>query len=157
MLFDFGPHHLDRIEIGTVGRQEEQLCSAFFDQVPSLLITMSTEIIADDQIAWLQGRTKDLSDIFSEDQRVCRAFNYQASRLAVETDRAQHCRSVPLSAWGMVMKSGTSACSSPQSCQIGLRARFIQENQPLAGPLLLGFSPKTPFFLQINAILFAGP
>jgi len=68
--FDFGPHHFDRVEIGTVGGQEEQLGSASFDELLCFGVAVGREIIADHEITRAQGGAEHLADIFPKDVRV---------------------------------------------------------------------------------------
>lgn len=59
---EFGEHHLDRIEVGAVGRQEEQMGAGVADGVARRLALVAAEIVENDDIAgtesWRQASTQ---------------------------------------------------------------------------------------------------
>ena len=65
--FEFGEGLLDRIEVGAVGWQVEQLGAAAFDRLLDAGNLVAGQIIHDDDIARAQGRSEDLPNIGAED------------------------------------------------------------------------------------------
>ena len=60
---ELGEDLLDRIEIGRVARQEEQLGASAADQVAYRLAFVTAEIVHDDDVARTEGRHQELFDI----------------------------------------------------------------------------------------------
>lgn len=157
VLFDFGPHHLDGVEVRAVSRKEEKLGSALFDEMTSCLVAVGSKVVADDDVTRTQSRAEDSVDVFAEDKGVGSSFDHHALDLPVEANGPQHGRGVPLPARRMIVKSLALSGSSSQPCHVGLGARFIQEDETLGWPFLLLLLPESAFFAQVSAILFAGP
>ena len=61
--FEFGEDLLDRIEIGTVGRQEEQLGAGRPDRASDGFSLVTAEIVDDDNVAELKRWHQNLLDI----------------------------------------------------------------------------------------------
>jgi hypothetical protein len=60
---ELGEDLLDRIEVGTIGRQEEQLGASRADGLPDRLALVASEVVDDHDISWPQRRHRDLLDI----------------------------------------------------------------------------------------------
>lgn len=69
---EFGEHHLDRIEIGAVRRQEEQMGAGIADGVARRLALVAAEIVEDDDIAAIEGWCQALLDPGGEGNAVDR-------------------------------------------------------------------------------------
>jgi hypothetical protein len=63
---ELGEDLLDRIEIGTVGRQEEELGAGSPDGSSDGFTLVTAEIVEDDDVAWPEGGHEDLLDIGEE-------------------------------------------------------------------------------------------
>jgi hypothetical protein len=66
-LFEFGENHLNRIEIGAVGRQEDKMGASGTDGVARCLGFVAAEIVENDDVALGQGRSEDLLGIDREE------------------------------------------------------------------------------------------
>ena len=64
--FQFGEAQLDRVEVGTVWRQEPQRRAGRFNGGPDAVDLVGGEIIGDDDVAGLQRRDEDLFDVGEE-------------------------------------------------------------------------------------------
>ena len=69
---ELGEGILDGIEIGTVGRQVEQLCPACFDRPADARDLVGGQIVHDDDVTRAQGRRQHLLAPGSEDLAVHR-------------------------------------------------------------------------------------
>ena len=118
---------------------------------------MSGEVVTDDDVAGLEGGAEHLADIFAEDQGIRGPWDDQASGLAIEPQRAQHGRGVPMAHGSMVMKALAAQSPATQADQVGLGTGFVQKDQLRGRQLALGCFPKLSFFGNISALLFAGP
>jgi hypothetical protein len=73
--FEFGEELLDRIEVGRIGRQVEQLCASGFDGLAHAWHLVGAEIVHHDDVAWRERRHEDLLDIGHKRIAVHRAVN----------------------------------------------------------------------------------
>src|SRR5262249_17962961 len=81
---DFGKALLDRIEIGTVGRQVAQCSVRRFDDLAHPISLVSRQVIDDDDVAWPQRRRQAFLQIFDEDRTVHRAIDDERSGEAIK-------------------------------------------------------------------------
>lgn len=70
MCLEFGEGHFDRIEVGTVGRCEEEPRAARFQDRLGFLAFMAGEIVEDDHVAGLKRRGELRFDIGLESRAV---------------------------------------------------------------------------------------
>ena len=72
--FEFGEPLLDRVEIGTVGRQVEEAGFGVFDRRSDALDLVARQIVEDNDVAWLKLGNEELLDpgaeLFSVDRAV---------------------------------------------------------------------------------------
>ncbi len=67
---EFGEGHLDRIEVGTIGRQEQEPCAFGEDGFLCRWAFVSRQIVGDDDVARPEGRDQLRLDIGLEDAPV---------------------------------------------------------------------------------------
>ena len=60
-VLEFGEELLDRVEVGAVGRQEQQMSAGCPDGAAGGLALVAAEVVEDDDIARGQGRDEDFS------------------------------------------------------------------------------------------------
>jgi len=70
--FELGEGHFDGVEIGAVGRQEEDPCSSVADELFHERALVSGQVVHDDDIALVQGWSQMGLDIGLEDRPVDR-------------------------------------------------------------------------------------
>lgn len=75
--FQFRKRHLDRIEVGTVGRQKPEARAGLFDRGPHLGLLMHGEVIEHDHLARPQRGHQDLLDIRAEGRSIDRAIKHR--------------------------------------------------------------------------------
>lgn len=71
-MFEFGEDLFDRIEIGTVGRQEQEACAAGPDGGPDGGFFVAGEVVENDNVAWPQRWTEFFLDPLGEARAVDR-------------------------------------------------------------------------------------
>lgn len=72
---EFGEGHLDRVEIGRIGRQEQEPSTTRFDQVFGPFAFMEADVVENDDIARRQGRGELRFDPGVEDAPVHRRID----------------------------------------------------------------------------------
>ena len=85
-VFEFGECQLDRIEIGAVGRQEQQVRAGASDETRRLIALMARQIVEDHRVALVQLGEEDAFDIRQETFAVDRPVQHKGrnQRLAGE-------------------------------------------------------------------------
>src|SRR5215831_20909360 len=99
MRLDFGKALLDRIEIGTVGRQIAQCSVRRFDDLAHPVSLVSRQVIDDDDVARPQRRRQALLQIFDEDCAVHRAIDDERSGEAIKPKPGHKCYRFPVAPW----------------------------------------------------------
>jgi hypothetical protein len=157
MGFDLGPHEFDRIEIGAVRGQEDQLHAKSLEELLCVQVVMGGEVVTDHDVPTLQCRTEDLTDISAEDQRVGGSRDHQAGGLAVEPQRAEHGGGVPMAERSVIIEALAAPDAAAQAGKVGLGTGLIEEHQTRRRPLALGLLPELALRGDVSALLFAGP
>mgnify|MGYP002808896300 CR=1 FL=1 len=65
-MLEFGEDLFDRVEIGAVGRQEQQSCADAADRLAHFAALMAAEIVHDNHVAGLEGWQQKLAHIGEE-------------------------------------------------------------------------------------------
>ena len=111
-VFELGEDLLDRVEVGRVGRQEEQLGAGGADRSADRLAFVAAEIVHDDDVAGGQGGQQALLDIGEKADAVDRPVD-DAGRLdAVTAQRCQESQGAPAAdaaPWPPAARRGRSA------------------------------------------------
>lgn len=94
--FDFAPHLLDRVEVGRVGRQEENLGTGAVDEGKGSLAFMGTEVVHHDDVAWTQRGSQDFAYVGVEHLRIGRSFDRHTGSGAIQAQGADHRRGLPM-------------------------------------------------------------
>jgi len=112
-LFDFAPHVLNRVEVGTVGRQEAQCCATVIDQNRATLVFVCGKVVGNDDIARAQSGTENLSEIFAENLLGSCAIDGHTSLGAIKANRRNQRHRTPATVRSVIHNSlpgaGTSA------------------------------------------------
>ncbi len=96
---EFGEHHLDRIEIGAVRRQEEQMGAGIADGVACRLALVAAKIVEDDDIAGIEGWCQALLDPGGEGNSVDRAIEHEGRDDAVVAQSGEEGQRLPMMGW----------------------------------------------------------
>ncbi len=143
--FEFGEHHLDRIEIGAVRRQEEQMGSCLSDGLACLLSFVASEIIKDNDVTGLQSWCQGLLDPGGEGRSIDGAIEHQGSDDPVMAQARQKGQSFPMAVGNLGEQGFSTRAPTAQARHIGLDPGLVDKDQ--AGgikPVLMGF----PAFAQ---------
>lgn len=154
-FFEFGESHLDRIKIGAVGRQEQEVCADAGDEVGRLFVLMARQVVEDHCVALAQRRDKDLLDIGKEALGVDRPVEHKGRNQALTGEARKKRRRLPMTIWRMADGACTDVCPGVTTRHRGRRPGLVEENQP-AAEVRLRAPPRFPALSDVGTILFAG-
>jgi len=130
---EFGEGHFDRIEIGAVGRQEQEACAA--DEARRLFVLMARQIVGDHRVAPAQHGEKDLLDVGKKILGVDRSVEHEGGNQPLAGEARKERRP---SMTVRRMAEGTFADVGPGVTTRHCRRRpsLVEENQPAAEAVL---------------------
>ena len=94
--FEFGESLLDRVQVGTVGRQIEQACAGTLDRLANASNLVRTEPIHDHNIATPQRGNQHLLDMGEEGLAVDRPIEHAGGNQAIAAQTGDEGRSIPV-------------------------------------------------------------
>lgn len=119
-------------------------------------IFVRQEIVHDDDVSGAQGRAQDVADVGAEDFRIGGSFDGHASGGAIQADRGDHARGVPVAVGAARMDSLASRGAAAQAGHVGFRPRFVKEDEPRGIEAALLPTPRPTRFGDVAPILLAG-
>lgn len=133
---------LDRIEIGTIWRQEEQLGSDGSKGTTHGFGFVTAEIVDDNNIAGSERRQKKLLDIGAEALAVDRSIDDARRVDPVVAQRRQKGQRSPMSVRNLAQEPVTTRCPAAQARHVGLGPGLVDKDQTRwIKPILIGFPP----------------
>ena len=156
VAFDFGPHLLDRIEVGRVGRQVPGFRPDRFDGLDHAVGFVAGEIVHHDDVVWAKHWNQEVIDESLKHQRIGRAFGDHRRGNSLQTNRRNHRRRIPMSAGHCIEKPFSLQGTSVLPSHVGLGAAFVQENQTIGIDLRQLPFPGSTLLFYFGAILLAG-
>lgn len=93
------------------------------------LTFMRREVVHDYHIALAQGRAQDAADIGPENLRIGGPLDGHAGGGTVQADRADYGGGMPMALGAAGVDALSPRGAAAQAGQVGLRARFVQEDQ----------------------------
>ena len=152
-MFKFGKDLLDRIEVGTVGRQEEQMGSRGTDGVAGGLTLVTAEVIEDDDLAFCQGGGQHFLDIEREELAVDGAVDDPGRADPVVTQRCDEGHCLPVAEGRRCLKTLPTRPPAAQRRHVGFDPGLVDKNQARSvDPALMGL-PADPFTGDVGPIL----
>jgi len=94
----FGEGQLDRIEVGTVGREKSQERPGLFNRLAHRGLLVGSEIVEHDDIPWAQRRHQDLLDVGAEGVVVDRSIEHGRRGQLRGAERCDHRMRLPVTA-----------------------------------------------------------
>jgi hypothetical protein len=123
-----GEGELDRIEIGTVGREKAEVGPGLLDRGAHLGLLVHRQVVHHDDVAAAQRGDQDLFDIGAERDRVDRPVEHGRRAQLGGAQRRDDRVSLPV-ATGRVIGDARPARTPPVAPeQIGRDARFVEED-----------------------------
>jgi hypothetical protein len=154
--FQFGESLFDRIEIGTIRRQETQLRAHGFDRVPDGWLFVEGEIVEHDDVAAPERRHEHLLDVGQEGGIVERSVEDGGGRQAVGPQGGDDRVELPLPARREIPEAIPAGTAAIAAEQIGRDATLIEKEVAARVPERLPELPAAPRGRDIRTALFVG-
>lgn len=137
-MFDLGEQLLDRIEIGAIGRQEDQVCAARPDGCPGCLAFVRTEVVEHHDIAWHKRGREELLDIGCEEHAVDGSVDHAR---CIDPIMAQTCdegQRLPMAVRHLGREPLPSRRPASEGRHVGLDPCLVDEDEaPGVDPVLM--------------------
>ena len=155
-VFEFGEHLFDRIEIGTVGREEQEPCSGTLDDLPDRVALVAAEVVHDDNVAGVEASEQDLLDIALEALAVDRPVKHARCRDPVASKGSQERHGLPVAMRDVGHQPLPFQAPAPDGGHVGLGPGFVDKDQPRRINPALVFLPPAAASGDVRSFLFAG-
>ena len=106
--FQFGKRQLDRIEVGTVGRQKAKPRADLLDRRTDLGLPMDGQVVEHDHIAGAERGDQHLLDVREETRTVDRAIEHRWRAKPIKTQRGDDRVRLPMTAGRVIPESGAA-------------------------------------------------
>lgn len=141
---ELGEGHFDGIEVGAVGRQEQEPCAAFLEDGLGLLAFVAGEIVEDDHVAGFECRGELGFDIGLEETPVHRRIDHPGCSEPVMAQRGDEGLRSPMAEGRRHPEPLPPARPAAQAGHLGRRPGFVDEHQPLRAFLHPGLTMRAP-------------
>jgi hypothetical protein len=127
---EFGERQFDGIEVGTVGRQIDELGAYAFDRFADAGHFVSGQIIHHDEVARLERRRQLLLDVAEKHRPVHRAVDDGGGREASQPQRADEGRRLPVAVRDVADDALTAKGPAVQPSELRMGPAFVEKRQP---------------------------
>jgi hypothetical protein len=124
----FGERLFDRVEVGTVGRQEPDRRADGFNRRADRWLFMYHQVIEDDDVAGAECRRQDLFDVREEADIVDRAIKDGRGTESLDRQRGDHRRRLPMTTGGVVVQPRAARTAPVAPQQIRGDAALVQKD-----------------------------
>jgi len=155
-MFEFGEHLLDRIEVWTIGRQEDEMRAFGADGIASCFAFVTAEIVEDDDVTLGQRRGEDLGGIDREELTVDGTVDDLRRADPIETQRGNKGHGLPMAVRHHCMEALVSRSPATQWRHVGFDPGLVDEHQPRGVNLVLVCLPALPLTGDVRSILLGG-
>ena len=153
---ELGEGHLDRVEVGAVGRQEAQLGSGSANGVTDSSAAVGGEVVHHHDVAGLEGRHQHLFDVGQEGGPMHGAVEHHGGRHPAQPQWADEGGGLPVSVRDRCPATVSARSSAAASRHLGGGAGLVDEDEPFRVESELGFEPRPPPPQHVNSPLLAG-
>jgi len=151
--FEFGEELLDRIEVGTVRGEEEEFGPCGADGATDGRAFVASEIVHDDDVAWVEGGHEDLLDIGGEAAPVDRAVDDARRVDAVAAQGGQEGERPPFAVGRLGDQPAAARPPAPKRRHVGLGPRLVDEDQTPRIEVRLAVKPGLPLAQDVGTVL----
>lgn len=156
MVFDLGEELFDRIEVGRVFRQEDELGTGLPDGLADGFGFMGAEIVHDDDIAGDQGRHEHLLDIDLEALAVDRPVEEPRRLDPIAPERRQEGHRVPMAERSGLWQSLTSGRPAAERRHVGFGPGLVNKDEAGGINLRPELQPLAASAGNVGALALAG-
>jgi len=156
-MFEFGEHLLDRIEVWTIGRQENEMRAFGADGMAGCFAFVAAEIVEDHDIALGQRRGEDLGGIDGEELAVDGTVDDPRRADPIKTQRGNEGHGLPMAVRHHCVESLASRSPATQRRHVGFDPGLVNEDQPRGVNLVLVRLPALPLAGDVGSIPLGGP
>lgn len=141
---EFRERHFDGVEVGAVGRQEEEPCTERFECLGGCGAFVAGEVIEDHHIPRLQRRRQLGFDVEIEALAVDRALDHPRGGEPVMTQPGDEGLRMPVPERRVIEQPLAPRRPSCGLDKLGVKRGFVDEDQPFQGPTHEGLAPRDP-------------
>lgn len=128
-MLELGEDLLDRIEVGTVWREEQEAGASGSDRGPDGRFLMAGEIVHDDDVAGAECRAELLHDPSGEAGGVDRLIEHERRIDPVAAKRGDEGHRLPVAIRHLGVEALSDRCPATQGCHVGLGPGLIDEDE----------------------------
>ena len=128
-MFELGKDLFDRIEIGTVGREEQQARTSGPDCRPNGRSLVAREIVHDDDVARPQRRAELLLDPCGEAGGIDRLIEDEGRIDPVAAQRGDEGHRLPVTIGHLGVEPLTDRCPAAQGSHVGLGPGLVHKDE----------------------------
>ena len=150
---EFGEGHLDRVAVGTVGRQIQQGCAGGFDGLADASDLVGGQVGHDDAVSGVEFGYQDLFHIGLEGSPMHRPVEEHRGRQAGEAQAGGQRGGLPMAMGYGGPAPFAFARPSPQPRHLHRRAGLVDEDQPFRSEPCLAFEPEPAPREHVRALL----
>ena len=143
MRFEFGEGHFDRIEVGAVGRQEQEPTAVCLEQLSGFGAFVRCQVVEDDDGPWFQLQDQDFFDVGIERIAIHGARDNPRRHDPLARQARNQGLVAPPPEWGGPFEAQALGAPSIRAGHVRIGARLVDEDQPM-GMILHGFLPPGP-------------
>ena len=156
-FFDFAPHFLDGVEVRGVRGKKEDLSASLLNEREGQLAFVRREVVHNHHVAGSQRWAQEALDVGPKNFRIGGALDGHAGSGTIQADRGDHRRRMPVAIRGAGVDAFSALGATSQTGHIGLRARFIDEDERGRIETKLSPPPRSARSRDVWALLFASP
>jgi len=154
--FELGEDLLDRVEVGAIGRQEEQLGAHASNGSAHSTAFMTAEIVHDDDIAWTQARRQHVLDVGQEAASIDWPLEDEGCLNAVVAQSGEEGQGAPAAMWHLGDQALAATTAAVATRHVGLGPGLVDENKSgRINPLLVA-PPLIATTGYVGPVLLAG-
>lgn len=147
---------LDRVEVWTVGGQEQQQRTGGADRLGDLATLVAAEVVHDDDITGTQCWHQEIGDIGQETTGVDPSVEHARRGDCVATQRSDEGQSLPVAVRHFIDETLTDRASPVRARHVRLDPGFINKDQALWINLVLALLPQLAPAGDVRPIPLAG-
>lgn len=153
---ELGEHHLDRVQVGAVGRQEEQVSPRGTDGAADGDTLVAAQVVEHDDVTWLERRDEELLDPGEEDHAVDGAIDDAGGLDSIRPQRGKERHSLPVAVRHAGHQALSKGCAAMGSGHVGLGPGLVHKDEAGGGKAALVAAPALTLGGDVGPMLFGG-